>query len=189
MKRDPETNLAKQIRAELWQARERLGRDPQANPLTWPIPCHLACSQRPLRDHPNQRFGGSGKPLPPEAGPEVIAWVQRVRDLGIRSVICLMHPKELRYYEGLQDMPGGLLDLYRSHGLEVRHIEWADPAHARTEEAREALRNRVREIKLEAYAAYRRLARPVLLHCSAGIDRSAPVAAYIALQERGTGAA
>jgi protein tyrosine/serine phosphatase len=37
--------------------------------------------------------------------------------------------------------------------------------------------------KLQALEAFRRLPGPVLLHCSAGIDRTSPVAAFIVEQE------
>lgn len=186
MKPNPETEIANRLRTELRQARDRLREDAAADPLVWPIPSSLACSQRALRDHP--RFGGRGQHLPPEAGGEVVAWVSRVCALGVRAVICLMHPKELRYYDGLPDLPDGLLALYGSCGLEVRQLPWADPAHAKTPQARQALLNRVHEIKIEAYSAYKALPKPVLLHCSAGIDRTAPVAAYIMLAEgRATG--
>ncbi|MBI2132278.1 MAG: hypothetical protein HYT99_05620 [Candidatus Tectomicrobia bacterium] len=76
------------------------------------------------------------------------------------------------------------MELYRSRGFEVRHIQWADPAHAKNPEARKALRNKVHEIKRVAYSAFLTLPKPVLLHCSAGIDRSAPVAAHIFLNEK-----
>jgi len=161
----------------MWELRDRLSVDPDADPLAWPIVHQLACSQRPLRDHPLFR---DQKPLPREAGPYVVKWAERVHDLKIQSVICLMHPKELRYYDGLAGMEDGLLALYRKMGFKVCHLQWADPAHAKTAEARAALRARVDEIKVKAYEAFRQLPKPVLIHCSAAIDRSTPVAAYIA---------
>ena len=185
MKYDPETKLANQIREELRGLRRRLTQDPDACPAIWVIQHVLACSQRPLRDHP--KFGESGKALPPEAGGHVINWVDRVQALGIRSILCLMHPKELRYYDGVSGIRGGLLELYRSRGFEVQHIQWADPAHAKSPAARESLRNQVHDIKRKAYSAFRALPKPVLLHCSAGIDRSAPVAAHISLREKTNG--
>src|ERR1044071_8785208 len=104
MKRDPETILANTIRQEIWRLRERLSRDPSGHPVIWTVPAHLACSQRPLRDHPafQDERGRPLRPLPSFAGPEVIAWVHRVRSLGVASMICLMHSKELRYYDGLE---------------------------------------------------------------------------------------
>jgi hypothetical protein len=169
------------IRDQMWALRRRLSVDPDADPLAWVITNQLACSQRPLRDHPLFR---DQKPLPQEAGPYVVKWVERVRELGIQSVICLMHSKELRYYDGLTGLEDGLLDLYRKVGFRVRHLQWADPAHAKTEDARTALRARVEEIKVRAYEAFLQLPKPVLIHCSAAIDRSTPVAAYIAAISR-----
>lgn len=121
----------------MWGLRSRLSVDPDADPLAWAIANQLACSQRPLRDHSLFR---DQKPLPQEAGPYVGKWVERVRESRIQSVICLMHSKELQYYDGLVGMEDGLLDLYRRVGFKVCHLEWADPAHAKTEEARTALR-------------------------------------------------
>src|SRR5438552_1864410 len=114
MKHDPETILANTIRQEVWRLRERLSLDPVGPPLIWTIPARLGCSQRPLRDHPGfqDTTGRPLRPLPRRAGPEVIAWAHRVRTLGVASMICLMHSKELRYYDGLEGMPSGLLDLY-----------------------------------------------------------------------------
>lgn len=172
-----EKKLEGPIRDQMWELRDRLSVDPDADPLAWPIVNQLACSQRPLRDHPLFR---DQKPLAQEAGPYVVKWVERVRESGIQSVICLMHGKELRYYDGLAGMEDGLLALYRKVGFRVCHLQWADPAHAKTAEARAALRARVEEIKVRAYEAFRQLPKPVLIHCSAAIDRSTPVAAYIA---------
>ena len=173
----PEKKFEGPIRDQMWALRGRLSVDPGADPLAWVIANQLACSQRPLRDHPLFR---DQKPLPQEAGPYVVKWVERVRESGIQSVICLMHSKELRYYDGLAGMEDGLLDLYHKVGFGVRHLQWADPAHAKTEEARTALRARVEEIKVRAYEAFLELPKPVLIHCSAAIDRSTPVAAYVA---------
>lgn len=183
--RDLESRLATAIRAKMWALRSRLLADPTGNPLVWVISNDLACSQRPLRDHPEFH---DKKPLPPEAGPYVVRWVKRVCKAGIRSVICLMHPKELRYYDGLIGMEDGLLALYREVGLQVCHLQWADPAHSKTAKEREALRAQVVVIKVKALEAFGELPRAVLVHCSAAIDRSTPVAAYIAANSKSPGA-
>ena len=180
--RDPERHLANEIREQVRAQRARLTSDPDGDPLIWPIPGSLALAQRPLRDH--REHGRSGAPVPKHAGPLVVSWVRRVRNLGIQSIICLMHPKELAYYNGLEEMPEGLFRAYESAGFAISHIPWADPAHEPTPEAKERVRNQIHEIKLDAYSAYHSLRKPVVLQCSAGIDRSSPVAAYIVLHER-----
>jgi hypothetical protein len=179
---DPERDLANEIRDGLWTLRREIKAGSKSALLIWPMPGKLACAQRPLRDHPT--YGGSAKALPEEASAEVLSWVSRIQEEGLRSILCLMHAKEFKYYEPLKLHPEGLLGLYKERGFRVHHIPWADPAHAKSEQSRIKLKNRVHEIKVEAYQAFRELPHPVLLHCSAGIDRSAPVAAYIVLRER-----
>jgi hypothetical protein len=165
------------IRERLSALRRALAASDDSALVVWVIDGELACAQRPLRDHP--KYGGKG-PLPASAKDAVVAWVQRVSDLGFRSIICLSHPKELEYYAGLDLHPRGLLGYYEANGLAVRHLPWLDPAHARTPEERARRMAQVDDIKHEAKAAFEALPKPVLLHCSAGIDRSPPVAAFIA---------
>ena len=93
-----------------------------------------------------------------------------------------MHPKELKHYDGLDLDPAGLLGFYRANGFEVAHFPWADPAHAKSAEERARLTGQIEEIKIKALQAFDRLPKPVLLHCSAGIDRTSPVAAFIITQ-------
>lgn len=169
--------LSSRIRAEMCHLRDRLARNPDADPLYWPLLGQLAVSQRPLRDHP--RFQGR-KPLPPEAGPYVLKWIEWVAGNGVRAIICLLHRKELAYYSGLTGMADGLLAAYTKAGLDVCHLEWADPAHAPTPEKRAALVARIDEIKVQALEAFNQGLKPTLIHCSAAIDRSTPVAAYLA---------
>src|SRR5688572_24214054 len=120
------------IRRELQEigARIRVGDDSKL--FVWVIPNELAVAQRPLRYDP--KFGGSGIALPPEARPAVIAWVGRMKAEGMRSIISLMHPKELKHYEALKLDPRGLHGFYIANGFEVAHLPWADPAHAKSVE-------------------------------------------------------
>lgn len=118
---------ANELRAALAALGRRLSIGDNRELLVWVIHEKLACAQRPLRYHP--QFGGSGKDLPPDASPEVQTWVDRIRKVGIQSIISLMHPKELRHYAQLDLGAQDLIDLYRKSGLEVRHIPWEDPAH------------------------------------------------------------
>src|SRR5678815_279387 len=64
--------------------------------LYWVLPKLLACAHRPLRHHPV--WGGSGKNLAPTATDLIIQWSQRVLDCGIRSIISLMHDRDIRCY-------------------------------------------------------------------------------------------
>ena len=173
---DTEKEIAARVKSEMWSLRSRLAADPDAEPVWWAIPGQLAVGQRPLRDHPTYR---DLKPLPPAAGPLVLRWIEKVTSQGIRTVICLLHSKELGYYDGLVGMEEGLFHAYARAGLQVSHLPWPDPAHAKTPEIRAALLARVVEIKVDALAAFSTHPKPVLLHCSAAIDRSTPVAAFI----------
>ena len=179
---DTVRKIANQIRKDLRTLRQAIKSGDESAIMIWPILVKLACAQRPLRDHPI--YGGSSKVFPPEAAPYVLSWIKRIKDEGIKSIICLMHPKELQYYEPLNLHTNGLLGLYSDFGFVIRHFPWADPAHEKSEATRLELKNKVHKIKVDAYKAYQELPHPVLLHCSAGIDRSAPVAAFIVLKEQ-----
>ncbi len=107
-------------------------------------------------------------------------WVRRIKDeFGVQSIIHLISPKEIRHYVQLDLGAEDLIDLYRKN-FEVRHIPWEDPA---AQPARSSETSRFKEelarIKVDALRAFDELPKPVLLHCSAGIDRSSPVAAHI----------
>ncbi len=85
-------------------------------------------------------------------------------------------PAELRYYEAL-DLGTSLVEFYQTRGFDVAHIPWEDPAHSKTE--RSAIKVKRDGVRQDALVAYDSLPKPVLLHCSAGEERSAPVAAFI----------
>ena len=85
-------------------------------------------------------------------------------------MICLLEDKQLgRHYVsgGIGLHEGGLLGYYESRGLVVRHFPTTD--YQRPPES----------LMEDVFAAYEELPKPVLLHCSAGIDRTTPVAAFI----------
>ena len=156
------------IRQELGRIRQQIRQGNESELVIWVIPNILACSQRPLRDHP--RFGGRS-PLPPEAKPEVVSWVDRVKAMGIRSIICLLEQDQLdRYYVrgGLNLHLDGLLGYYRERGFDVSNFPMTD-----YQQPARALMDRVLQV-------FDRLPKPVLIQCSAAIDRTTPVAAFIA---------
>lgn len=156
------------IRQGLQRVRQQIRQGNESELVIWVIPSTLACSQRPLRDHP--RFGGRS-PLPPEAKPEVVSWIDRIKALGIRSIICLLEPDQLdRYYVrgGLNLHPNGLLGYYKERGFDVSHFPMTD-----YERPADTLMGRVLQ-------EFDRLPKPVLVQCSAAIDRTTPVAVFIA---------
>jgi len=167
---------ATELRTALAALGRRLRAGDESQLLVWVIPGVLACAHRALRHHP--QFGGSGRDLPREATPAVLDWVRRINGYGIRGIISLMHPKELRHYAQLDLGAADLIDLYRKKGFVVAHIPWEDPAHRQSSEPL-PFEDELRTVRAEALAAFDTLLKPVLLHCSAGIDRSSPVAAFI----------
>ena len=168
------TPTERKIKSCLERLRRQIYSGDDSEILCWVIPGALACSQRPLRDHPV--YGGPDPPpLPPEACPLVEEWTQRVLDSGICSVICLLELAQLdkHYVHGGLGLPGGgLLEYYKRRGLEVRHQPTTD--YQRPSE----------ELMENVLSDFDELTPPVLLHCSAAIDRTVPVAAFL-VEQRG----
>ena len=77
----------------------------------------------------------------------------------LRSILCLLADEHLDLYSGL---PGGLLDYYRTRGFMVAHVPVADH---KTPPLNDAELDHV-------WKAFRDLPKPVLAHCSAGVDRT-----------------
>lgn len=90
---------------------------------------------------------------------DVDAWIREVKGHGIRSIICLLGTEQLRLYP---DIPEGLIAHYRRHGFAVEHIPTIDHQDPPlTNDELELIRS-----------AFERLPKPVLIHCSAGVDRT-----------------
>ncbi len=168
------------IRSALSQLGRKMEQGDDSQLLHWVIPEKLACAQRPLRHHP--LYGGSGRNIEPAAAPLVKDWAELVEMEGVRSIISLMHARDLSYYEKLDLGAPTLLEFYKAHGFEVVHIPWEDPHHSKT--SSERIRKTLVTIRKKALQAYDRVTKPVLVQCSAGIDRTAPVAAYIVVNRR-----
>ena len=117
-------------------------------PPEWVLPELLAKSPRP--GYPGRE--GTSKEVVDE-------WIENVRAMGVRSIICFLSDHQLAFYSGL---PSGLIRYYRDAGFDVAHIPEDDYKSPPLSE--EGVR--------ESVAAFERLEKPVLVHCSAGLART-----------------
>ena len=114
----------------------------------WVLPELLAKSSRP------------GYPERQDIGTDAVdEWVERVRGMGVESIICFLSEDQLPFYSGL---PTGLIQYYRDAGFNVAHIPEEDYRSPSLSEEKATL----------AAAAFENLEKPVLVHCSAGIART-----------------
>jgi hypothetical protein len=160
--------LKKRIKEQMLVLRQHIDSGDNSRLCIWIVTNKLAASQRPLRDDPAYPHKD---PLPLSARSKVQDWVRHMKTVGIRSVICLLTAYQLKKYYirgGLELHPEGLLGYYESEGFKVVSIETPD-----FEPPSSDIMNR-------ALKAFQTLPRPILLHCSAAIDRTTPIAAFIA---------
>ena len=114
------------------------------------IPEVLFATSRPGYDY------GANATVSPEL---VSRWIAEVESIGAKSIICLLNEQHLKLYGAL---PAGLLQAYRNAGFEVGHVPVVD--HQRPPLSGSELKS------VEQY--FNELPKPVLIHCSAGVDRT-----------------
>ena len=116
---------------------------------------------------------GGSRPGHPsrEVGPETVReWVDEVVARGFRTVVCLLSDEQLGFYEGLGE--GGLIGAYEARGLAVRHypVEDYDSPPVPT------------PVLQQIQEDFPEMAPPVLVHCSAGVDRTGAVLDWLATE-------
>ena len=110
--------------------------------MKWAKEPLLARANRP--GHPNEDVGLD----------IVLEWVDTARTMGIKSIICLLSHRQLNFYQN---------DLLKEYNeFTVKHIPVKDYKNPALNE------DEIRQI-IEAYDL---LPKPVLIHCSAGRDRT-----------------
>lgn len=163
------------IRQNMRELARRLENGDESQLICWIKQDELACTVRPLRRHPRYALGRVT--LPPEARPLVDDWITFVKVENIRSILSLMHDADLACYRLLGFRNENLLDHLEDAGFHVSSCPYEDP-HYKKSSPEEKLLTLV-EVRKRALIAFRKLPKPVLMMCSSGIDRSAPVAAFI----------
>ena len=97
---------------------------------------------------------------------DVDSWLDEARHMGVRSILCLLADEQLATYGTL---PSGLLGHYRAAGFDVGHVPVQD--HLSPPIPPEPLE--------EVGRVFDALPKPVLVHCSAGIDRTGAAVEHI----------
>jgi hypothetical protein len=165
----------KMIRKSMRELACRLENGDESQLICWIKQNEIGCTVRPLRRHP--RYAQGRLTLPPEVRQLVDDWITFVKVENVRSILSLMHDADLACYRLLGFRNENLLDHLEDAGLHVSSCPYEDPHYKKS--LPKEKRTTLVEVRERALIAFRKLPKPVLIMCSSGIDRSAPVAAFI----------
>jgi hypothetical protein len=154
-----------------------------ADPLLWIIDTSLACAPRPLRYHP--KFGGRVPLIPAGAAPALREWLRLLRDHGVGTIVVLATHEEMKRYSSVVAPEPDLLSVYRYFGFLVHHHRIEDPRHAAAASAKAGILDQIEALKPIVFREYQQRTGGMLVHCSGGMDRTAPIVAFIASESVG----
>ena len=129
--------------------------------MKWVIKNELARASRP------------GYPCESVSRKKVEDWISKTKQLGIKTILCLLDPDQLKYYTKHLGHAGGLLEVYKANGFEVIHVPVRDYENPPVPAA----------VLTHIEKIYHAAQKPVLIHCSAGVDRTGAAVDFLVRKE------